>query len=135
MRTRSWRGGERNWPHDGPAHQDHDGSRPWRTVAAVAAVISYRHAYELVRSHGDSGLTARLVPFTVDGSFLAASMLHARCQPTEPARTTTWRDGALVLGLSPPSVPTWRTASVTVPSVPWSAPGPHRHWPVRSNSS
>ena len=45
------------------------------TVAAVAAVISYRHAYELVRSHGESGLTARLVPFTVDGLILAASML------------------------------------------------------------
>jgi hypothetical protein len=44
------------------------------TVAAVAAVISYRHAYELVRSHGESGLTARLVPFTVDGLILAASM-------------------------------------------------------------
>jgi hypothetical protein len=45
------------------------------TVAAVAAVISYRHAYELVGSHGESGLTARLVPFTVDGLILAASML------------------------------------------------------------
>src|SRR2546425_1121894 len=45
------------------------------TVAAVAAVISYRHAYELVRSHGESGVTARLVPFTVDGLIWAASML------------------------------------------------------------
>lgn len=45
------------------------------TVAAVAAVISYRHAYELVRSHGESGTTARLVPFTVDGLIWAASMV------------------------------------------------------------
>ena len=45
------------------------------TVAAVAAVISYRHAYELVSTHGESGLTARLLPFTVDGLILAASML------------------------------------------------------------
>src|SRR6185437_11385901 len=45
------------------------------TVAAVAAVISYRHAYQLVRSHGETGLTARLVPFTVDGLIVAASML------------------------------------------------------------
>jgi hypothetical protein len=45
------------------------------TVAAVAAVISYRHAYELVSTHGETGLTARLVPFTVDGLILAASML------------------------------------------------------------
>ena len=45
------------------------------TVAVVAAVISYQHAYELVRSHGESGLTARLLPFTVDGLIWAASMV------------------------------------------------------------
>jgi Protein of unknown function (DUF2637) len=45
------------------------------TVAAVAAVISYRHAYELISTHGETGVTARLVPFTVDGLILAASML------------------------------------------------------------
>jgi hypothetical protein len=43
-------------------------------VAAVAAIISYQHAYELVRLHGESGPTARLVPFTVDGLIWAASM-------------------------------------------------------------
>jgi uncharacterized protein DUF2637 len=58
------------------------------TVAAIAAVISYRHAYELVSSHGESGLTARLVPFTVDGLILAASMLildaSRRSHPAPP---------------------------------------------------
>jgi hypothetical protein len=44
------------------------------TVAVIAAIISYRHAHELVRSHGESGATARLVPFTVDGLIWAASM-------------------------------------------------------------
>jgi len=44
-------------------------------VAAVAAVISYRHAYELISTHGETGAIARLVPFTVDGLILAASML------------------------------------------------------------
>ena len=44
-------------------------------VTVVAAVISYQHAYELVRSHGESGLTARLLPFTVDGLIWAASMV------------------------------------------------------------
>ncbi|MFB4308950.1 DUF2637 domain-containing protein [Actinomadura sp. GTD37] len=44
-------------------------------VAVVAAIISYRHAYELVHSHGESGVTARLVPFTVDGLIWAASMV------------------------------------------------------------
>jgi hypothetical protein len=57
-------------------------------VATVAAVISYRHAYELVSTHGETGLTARLIPFTVDGLILAASMLildaSRRNQPVPP---------------------------------------------------
>jgi hypothetical protein len=44
-------------------------------VAVVAAVISYQHAFELVRSHGESGVTARLLPFTVDGLIWAAPMV------------------------------------------------------------
>ena len=44
-------------------------------VAAAGAIISYQHAYELVRSHGESGGTARLLPFTVDGLIWAASMV------------------------------------------------------------
>jgi pheromone shutdown protein TraB len=58
------------------------------TVAAVAAVISYRHAYELVSTHGETGMTARLLPFTVDGLILAASMLildaNRRHHPVPP---------------------------------------------------
>lgn len=58
------------------------------TVAAVAAVISYRHAYELVSTHGETGLTARLIPFTVDRLILAASMLildaSRHAQPVPP---------------------------------------------------
>ena len=58
------------------------------TVATVAAVISYRHAYELVSTHGETGVTARLVPFTVDGLILAASMLildaNRRSRPVPP---------------------------------------------------
>lgn len=44
-------------------------------VAVVAAIISYQHAYELVMSHGETGLTAHLLPFTVDGLIWAASMV------------------------------------------------------------
>ena len=66
------------------------------TVAAVAAVISYRHAYQLVSTHGEPGVTARLIPFTVDGLILAASMLILdanRCrQPVPPLAR--WRLGA-----------------------------------------
>lgn len=45
------------------------------TVAGVAAIISYQHAYELVTTHGETGLTAHLLPFTVDGLIWAASMV------------------------------------------------------------
>lgn len=44
-------------------------------VACVAAIISYEHAYELISTHGEHGLTARLLPFTVDGLIWAASMM------------------------------------------------------------
>jgi hypothetical protein len=44
-------------------------------VAAVAAVASYEHAYDLVRAHGESGWTARLVPLMVDGLIYASSMV------------------------------------------------------------
>ncbi|MWA07394.1 DUF2637 domain-containing protein [Actinomadura sp. LD22] len=44
-------------------------------VAGVAATISYTHIVELTRSHGEGGLTARLVPVTVDGLIWAASMV------------------------------------------------------------
>ena len=44
-------------------------------VAAVAAVASYEHAYDLVRAHGEAGWTARLVPLTVDRLVYASSMV------------------------------------------------------------
>jgi hypothetical protein len=44
-------------------------------VAAVAAVASYEHAYGLVRMHGETGWTARMVPLTVDGLIYVSSMV------------------------------------------------------------
>ena len=44
-------------------------------VASVAAYVSYQHAYELVRAHGEPGGTARVVPLTVDGLVYASSMV------------------------------------------------------------
>lgn len=44
-------------------------------VAAVAAVVSYQHAYALVRAHGETGWTAHLIPLTVDGLIWASSMV------------------------------------------------------------
>src|SRR6201995_4433709 len=43
-------------------------------VAAVAAVVSYEHASALVRAHGESGWTGRLIPLTVDGLIYAGWM-------------------------------------------------------------
>jgi len=44
-------------------------------VAAVAAVVSYEHASALVRAHGESGWTGRLIPLTVDGLIYTSSMV------------------------------------------------------------
>ena len=44
-------------------------------VAAVAAVASYEHAYDLVWARGEDGWTARMVPLTVDGLIYASSMM------------------------------------------------------------
>jgi Protein of unknown function (DUF2637) len=65
-------------------------------VAGVAAIISYQHAYELVRSHGEAGLTARLLPFTVDGLIWAASMvvLDASRRNRPVPRLAAWSLGA-----------------------------------------
>ncbi|MFG1619534.1 DUF2637 domain-containing protein [Nonomuraea wenchangensis] len=44
-------------------------------LAAVAAVVSYRHAFEVITAHGESGWVAYLVPLTIDGLIFAASMV------------------------------------------------------------
>jgi hypothetical protein len=44
-------------------------------VAAVAAVVLYEHASALVRPHGESGWTGRLIPLTVDSLICASSMV------------------------------------------------------------
>lgn len=47
-------------------------------VAAFAAIVSYSHIYDLARAHGQSGTAGRLLPLSVDGLIVAASlvMLH-----------------------------------------------------------
>src|SRR5271157_3801238 len=44
-------------------------------VAGIAAYISYWHAYAVVRAHGETGITARLEPTTIDGLVYASSMV------------------------------------------------------------
>jgi Protein of unknown function (DUF2637) len=43
-------------------------------VAGIAAYVSYWHAYAVVRAHGETGITARLEPATIDGLVYASSM-------------------------------------------------------------
>jgi hypothetical protein len=45
-------------------------------VAGVAAYVSYWHAYAVVCAHGETGLTARLEPATIDGLVYASSMVN-----------------------------------------------------------
>ena len=45
------------------------------TAAAIAAYVSYWHAYAVVRAHGEGGITARLEPATIDGLVYASSMV------------------------------------------------------------
>jgi Protein of unknown function (DUF2637) len=44
-------------------------------VAAFAAIVSYSHIYDLARVHGQAGTAARLLPLSVDGLILAASLV------------------------------------------------------------
>ena len=44
-------------------------------LGAIAAVISYRHAYTLAVQHGETGTTALLVPVTADGLLLVAGLV------------------------------------------------------------
>lgn len=44
-------------------------------VAGIAAYVSYWHAYAVVRSYGEAGITARMEPATIDGLVYASSMV------------------------------------------------------------
>ena len=44
-------------------------------VAGIAAYVSYWHAYSVVRAHGETRITARLEPATIDGLVYASSMV------------------------------------------------------------
>jgi hypothetical protein len=44
-------------------------------IGAVAAYVSYRHAYDVAAAHGETGATARLLPLTIDGLVYVASMV------------------------------------------------------------
>jgi hypothetical protein len=43
-------------------------------LAGIAAVVSFRHIHALTLAHGESALTAALIPLSVDGMIVASSM-------------------------------------------------------------
>ena len=55
-------------------------------VAAFAAIVSYSHIYDLAHAHGQSGAAGRLLPLSVDGLIVAASlvMLHEARNARQP---------------------------------------------------
>jgi Protein of unknown function (DUF2637) len=61
-------------------------------VAEIAAYVSYRHAYAVVRAHGEGGVTARLEPATIDGLVYASSMviLYAARHGSPVPRLARW---------------------------------------------
>jgi hypothetical protein len=44
-------------------------------VGVIAAFVSYRHAYELVHTHGEEGTAAAAGPLTIDGMIYASGMV------------------------------------------------------------
>lgn len=44
-------------------------------IAAITGAVSYEHEYQLARHHGQTGWVSTLLPFTVDGMIVAASVV------------------------------------------------------------
>lgn len=45
------------------------------TITSITAAISYEHEYQLARQHGQAPWVSSLLPFTVDGMILGASVV------------------------------------------------------------
>jgi uncharacterized protein DUF2637 len=72
-------------------------------VALGAAFVSYRHAFELVHSHGEDGLAAAIGPATVDGMIYASGMVllqaaRYRLRPPRLAHAGLWLGIAATVG-------------------------------------
>lgn len=94
-------------------------------VAAVAAVASYEHAYDLVWVHGETGWTARLIPPTVDGLIYVSSMVMLDSARRQGAsRFRRWHGGCSAWASRRPSLPrrTWLG--------PWPACAAVAAWPA-----
>ena len=113
----------------GPGDPLHDGGRGLRR-GAFAAVVSYSHIYGLGRAHGQDGTAARLLPLSVDGLILAASLvlLHeARNDRDAPglARFMLWLGIAATIGANIAYGAGYGLLGALISA--WPAVGVHRH--------
>ena len=78
-------------------------------MAGIAAYVSYWHAYAVVRAHGETGITARLEPATIDGLVYASSMvvLYAAWHRVPVPSLARW---LLALGIAATLTATWPRA-------------------------
>src|SRR5437660_9653963 len=92
-------------------------------VAGIAAYVSYWHAYAVVRAHGESGITARLEPATIDGLVYASSMvvLYAARHRVPVPCLARWLLG---LGIAATLTANMAQGWSHGPSGRWSRPGP-----------
>ena len=91
-------------------------------VAGIAAYISYWHAYAVIRAHGETGITARLEPATIDGLVYASSMVvmsAARHRVPTPALARWLLGLGIAATLAANMAQGWSTAW----SGRWSLPG------------
>ncbi len=103
-------------------------------VAVIAAYLFYEHAYAVVRAHGETGLTARLEPATVDG-LVYSSAWSSSTRPGTASPYQPWPAGSSRSVSPPPSRRTWPTAGPTARSAPSSPPGPPPASSAATNSS
>ncbi|WP_232833188.1 DUF2637 domain-containing protein [Nocardiopsis sp. TNDT3] len=77
-------------------------------VAVIAAIFSYRHAYDLVTECGEGGATAIMILLAIDGLVCAASMaiLHSA---RVGVKATPWHECCCGPGLRQ----SWRRISLT----------------------
>jgi hypothetical protein len=71
-------------------------------VAAIAAYVSYWHAYAVVRAHGEAGITARLEPATIDSWSGSSELPERRAAGRRPGTSVMVRPAALRCVLSRP---------------------------------
>jgi hypothetical protein len=94
-------------------------------VAGIAAYVSYWHAYAVVRAHGESGITARLEPATIDGLVYASSMviLYAARHRAPVPRLARWLLGlGIAATLTANMAQGWSHGPVGAVVAAWPAP-------------